>query len=356
MKTRGRTYFRLNVLPVWVPPLWADGSAQHVSSQCGVRRKRCPCAAGTRPLLSGFEDGADNLIDPQRFEQDTKDTEPFSEHVDRRVPETRHQQRGRHDRKLAHGIQHAEAGATRHAYVQNDDIRRSPTTVGGAREQPEGGCAIARLLDIVASIDEGFSKGAAERVVVIGEKDRCLGRRSRGVVRCRRSGPGRALRRGPHDVGSAERNDEPEDRALTLRALHPDTPPVRVDDALHDRQAKPGTGAALIATLPEAVEDVGEVGLGYARARVRHGEEHVALFGLRPHDKPVRQTACTGSRCPADSREPERAGSDRTADAGPRPLERRCARPLPVRCSTRHPRHPRRAPRRPGDEGPARGP
>jgi hypothetical protein len=159
----------------------------------------CPRGSGARTLLSSFEDGSDNLIDAERFEEDTKDSEPFSEHVDRRVPEPRHEKRGRHDRKLPHGTQHAEARATCHAYIEDDYVRSNLTAVSRAGEQPEGRRAVARLPYIVAPIDQGFPECAAEGVVVISQKDRCSGGRFRAVFGSRRRGPGRVPRRGPDD-------------------------------------------------------------------------------------------------------------------------------------------------------------
>src|SRR5579859_735576 len=64
----------------------------------------------SRPLLSGLEDDAEDLIHVQRLEKNSEDAEPLGEHVDRWIPKPRDQDGGRHQGKLAHGIQYAKSG------------------------------------------------------------------------------------------------------------------------------------------------------------------------------------------------------------------------------------------------------
>ncbi len=158
-----------------------------------MRASNCLRGSATGTLPSGLDGDFNHLIDIQRFEQNAKDPEPLREHVDRGVPETCHHKRGRHDGKLAHGIENAEPGAPRHAHVEDDDVRTRLAAVGHTREPPQRGRAIGRLADVVTPSDRRLAECAAERVVVIGQKGRCLGWRPR-LVRGRRGGHCRALR------------------------------------------------------------------------------------------------------------------------------------------------------------------
>lgn len=73
-------------------------------------------------------------------------------------------------------------------------------------------------------------------------------------------------------------------RPFARRAHDPDPPAMRVDDALGDVEAQSAAAAIAILLLPVTIKSVRQVLGGDARARVRHGEMHLAgeLLG---HDR-----------------------------------------------------------------------
>src|SRR5262245_44737975 len=106
-----------------------------------------------------------------------------------------------------------------------------------------------------------------------------------GIARCM---PRRSGARGWRGAGRG-RNRKGEGGAVAQGAFGPDSPAVRFDDALDDRESEPGAVLDAVMGPPETVEHARQIFLAHSGARVGDPKAHVAVLRSSAYvDPPVR--------------------------------------------------------------------